>query len=131
MPNTRIHFVLFSFAPVISAEKVYHEKLSVAEIKCDPRHGKYMATCLAYRGDVVPKDVNAALLTIETKRIVDLCPTGFKVGINYQPPTVMPGGDLSKVHRVCTDQTARPSPSRKGVRQFIQSGSSGTRPRPR
>merc|ERR1712184_146772 len=27
---------------------------------------------------------------------------GFKVGINYQPPTVVPGGDLAKVHRaVC------------------------------
>merc|ERR1712094_124270 len=29
-------------------------------------------------------------------------PTGFKCGINYQPPTVVPGGDLSKVMRaVC------------------------------
>merc|ERR1739842_57015 len=28
--------------------------------------------------------------------------TGFKVGINYQPPTVVPGGDLAKVQRaVC------------------------------
>merc|ERR1712244_95683 len=27
------------------------------------------------------------------------CPTGFKVGINYQPPTVVPGGDLAKVQR--------------------------------
>ncbi|XP_048475910.1 tubulin alpha chain-like [Rhincodon typus] len=30
---------------------------------------------------------------------VDWCPTGFKVGINYQPPTVVPGGDLAKVQR--------------------------------
>jgi tubulin alpha len=29
---------------------------------------------------------------------VDWCPTGFKCGINYQPPTVVPGGDLAKVH---------------------------------
>lgn len=58
-------------------------------VKCDPRHGKYMACCLLYRGDVVPKDVNAAIATIKTKRsiqFVDWCPTGFKVGINYQPP---------------------------------------------
>ncbi|KTG01459.1 hypothetical protein cypCar_00014185 [Cyprinus carpio] len=34
--------------------------------------------------------------------VVDWCPTGFKVGINYQPPTVVPGGDLAKVQRaVC------------------------------
>merc|ERR1719264_2421448 len=59
--------------------------------KCDPRHGKYMACCMMYRGDVVPKDVNAAVATIKTKRtiqFVDWCPTGFKCGINYQPPTV-------------------------------------------
>ena len=39
-------------------------------------------------GDVVPKDVNAAVATIKTKRtiqFVDWCPTGFKCGINYQP----------------------------------------------
>ena len=78
-------------------------------VKCDPRQGKYMACCLLYRsacnwlavhiimiepftprmrclnfvrGDVVPKDVNAAIATIKTKRsiqFVDWCPTGFKV----------------------------------------------------
>ena len=56
-----------------------------------------------YRGDVVPKDVNASVATIKTKRtiqFVDWCPTGFKCGINYQPPTVVPGGDLAKVMRV-------------------------------
>ncbi|MDP7304787.1 MAG: hypothetical protein QGG09_16900, partial [Pirellulaceae bacterium] len=26
-------------------------------VKCELRHGKYMACCLMYRGDVVPKDV--------------------------------------------------------------------------
>jgi len=55
-----------------------------------------------YRGDVVPKDVNAAVATIKTKRtilFVDWCPTGFKVVINYQPPTVVPGGDFAKVQR--------------------------------
>ncbi|CAL5402225.1 unnamed protein product [Camellia sinensis] len=64
-----------------------------------------MACCLMYRGDVVPKDVNAAVATIKTKmtiQFVDWCPTGFKCGINYQPPTVVPGGDLAKVQRaVC------------------------------
>jgi tubulin alpha len=114
VPYPRIHFVVSSYAPVISAEKAYHEQLSVAEItnsafepasmlcKVDPRHGKYMAVCLMYRGDVVPKDVNASVATIKTKRtiqFVDWCPTGFKCGINYQPPTVVPGGDLAKVMR--------------------------------
>merc|ERR1712140_140169 len=29
------------------------------------------------------------------------CPTGFKCGINYQPPTKVPDGDLAKVKRAC------------------------------
>jgi hypothetical protein len=40
------------------------------------------------------QDVNAAIASIKSKRtiqFVDWCPTGFKVGINYQPPTVVPG----------------------------------------
>ena len=116
VPYPRIHFMLTSYAPIISAEKAYHEQLSVAEItnsvfepasmmvKCDPRHGKYMACCMMYRGDVVPKDVNASVATVKTKRtiqFVDWSPTGFKCGINYQPPTVVPGGDLAKVMRAC------------------------------
>ncbi|KAI7729361.1 hypothetical protein M8C21_018508 [Ambrosia artemisiifolia] len=115
IPYPRIHFMLSSYAPAISAEKASHEQFSVAEItntafepssmmaKCDQRHGKYMACCLMYRGDVVTKDVNAAVATIKTKRtiqFVDRCPNGFKCGINYQPPTMIPGGDLAKVKSV-------------------------------
>ncbi|KAK2086268.1 hypothetical protein P7K49_035693 [Saguinus oedipus] len=104
----------------MSAEKVNHEWLSVAEItsayfgpcnqmvKCDSRQGKYMACHMLCCGEVVPKNVNAAITTIKTKcniRFVDWCPTGFKasrVGINYQPPIVVPGGALAKVRReVC------------------------------
>jgi len=118
VPYPRIHFPLATYAPVVSADKAYHDHLSVDEItkvcfepnnqmvKCDPRKGKYMAVCLLYRGDVVPKDVNAAIASIKankTVQFVEWCPTGFKVGINYQPPTVVPGGDLAKVQRaVCS-----------------------------
>lgn len=107
VPYPRIHFPLATYAPVISAEKAYHEQLSVAEItnacfepanqmvKCDPRHGKYMACCMLYRGDVVPKDVNAAIATIKTKRtiqFVDWCPTGFKVGLGDSERSSWSGG---------------------------------------
>ena len=96
-----------SYAPVISAEKAYHEQLSVSELSnsvfepssmmanCDPHHGKYIACAMImmYRGDVVAKDVKASVGTIKTKRtiqFVDRCPTGFKIGINYQRPTGNP-----------------------------------------
>lgn len=114
VPYPRIHFMLCSYAPVVSAEKAYHEKLAVSDLtnaafeptsmmaKCDPRHGKYMACCLMYRGDVVPREVSAAVANIKNKssvQFVDWCPTGFKCGINYQPPTQVPGGDLAEVNR--------------------------------
>jgi len=55
-----------------------------------------------YRGDVVPKDVNAAISVIKQKRsvqFVDWSPTGFKCGLNMQPPTTIPGGDMAKLQR--------------------------------
>ena len=117
VPYPRIHFPLVTYSPIVSAEKAFHEQMSINDItnacfepsnqmvKCDPRHGKYMACCLLYRGDVVPKDVTAAIANIKTKRtiqFVDWCPTGFKVGINNQAPACVPGGDLAKLSRsVC------------------------------
>lgn len=117
VPYPRIHFMCCSYAPILSSEKAYHEQISVSEItnaafetssqmaNCDPRHGKYMACCLMYRGDVVPKDVNTAVSHIKTRKniqFVDWCPTGFKCGINYQPPTAVPKGDLASVTRAVT-----------------------------
>ncbi|CAH8549732.1 unnamed protein product [Dicrocoelium dendriticum] len=117
VPYPRIHYPLVSYAPTISAEKAFHEKLTTPEltrscfepsnqlVKCDPRHGKYMACCLLYRGDVVPKEVHQSVDELRSRRsiqFVDWCPTGFKVGINFQPPTVLPGGDMAKTQRaVC------------------------------
>ena len=61
VPYPLIHFVLPSCAQINSAEKAYHEKLSIAEItnsdfepasimdKCDPRHDKYLTCCMIYR----------------------------------------------------------------------------------
>jgi len=57
------------------------------------------------RGDVVTKDVHSAVATLKTKRtiqFVDWCPTGFKIGICFEPPQMVPNGDLAKVSRaVC------------------------------
>ncbi len=114
VPYPRVHFPLTSYAPIISNTRAHHEQNSVAQltnavfdpgnqmVKCDPRTGKYMSCCLLYRGDVVSKEVNFAINSIRLKkeiRFVDWSPTGFKVGLNYQMPIEVPGGDLAKVQR--------------------------------
>jgi tubulin alpha len=61
-----------------------------------------VACALLYRGDVVPKDVQAAVATIKTKKtiqFVDWCPTGFKLGICNEAPAHIPSGDLAKTSR--------------------------------
>lgn len=118
VPYPRIHFPLVSYAPLISTDKACHERVTVSDmttscfqpnnqlVKCDPRNGQYIACCMLFQGDIVPMDVNNAIAKIKSTRniqFVDWCPTGFKVGINFQPPTVIPGGDIAKTTRaLCT-----------------------------
>jgi len=64
-----------------------------------------VACALLYRGDVVSKDVTAAVAQLKTRRtvrFVDWCPTGFKIGISNEPPAHIEDGDLARVVRsVC------------------------------
>lgn len=114
VPFPRIHFPLVAYAPITSQESVSHHGLSVSElttecfeprnqlVKCDTSKGKYMACCLLYRGDIVPKDVNTSIALLKEKHsveFVDWSPTGFKVGINYQKPSCRSGGDMAAVNR--------------------------------
>jgi len=109
VPYPRIHFPLTSYAPLVSQSTAGSELFSVAEItracieppnqmvKCGSlaqENAKYMACCLLYRGDVAPRDVNTAINALKTRskiQFVDCCPTGFKIGINSEAPSVFPG----------------------------------------
>ncbi|KAF4978088.1 hypothetical protein FZEAL_5478 [Fusarium zealandicum] len=118
VPYPRIHYPLISYAPVISSARSEHESFKVQELTfqcfepnnqmvvCDPRNGKYMAVALLYRGDAVPRDCNAAIAALKAKssfNLVEWCPTGFKLGINYQKPMAVPAapedGGLAPVKR--------------------------------
>ncbi|KAG0015459.1 Tubulin alpha-3C/D chain [Entomortierella chlamydospora] len=117
VPFPRIHFPLISYAPILSKGKAMHEQSSVSEItmacfdrsnqmvNCEPRLGKYMACCLLYRGDVIPKEATAAIAHAKSKssiQFVDWCPTGFKVGINAQRASVVPDSEVAASNRsVC------------------------------
>ncbi|KAG5201087.1 hypothetical protein JEQ12_005621, partial [Ovis aries] len=90
-------------------------------VKCDPCHGKSMAYCLLYRGDVVPKDVNAAIATIKTKRsiqFVDWCPTGFKAAEVKKTKDIFGKNSASKAwqepkSRRCEFETSYPHRRRR------------------
>ena len=114
VPYPRMHFLLSSYAPLRSVERTYQEQPQVVEMsrdvfksshvlsKCDIEHGKYMTISMMYKGDVVPKHVGQSICLLKTKRsiqFVDWCPTGFKCGINYQHPTVVPGGEIALTSR--------------------------------
>ena len=114
VPYPRIHYPLVSFAPVVAAARSGHEAHRVHDLTmqcveprnqmvvCDPRAGQYMAVALLYRGDVVPRDCTAAVAALKAKtsfNLVEWCPTGFKLGINYQKPMRVPGGELADVDR--------------------------------
>ncbi|KAI9433461.1 alpha tubulin [Lactarius indigo] len=117
VPFPRIHFPLATLSPIVPVDRAQHEMNDVSAIttacfergsqmiNCDPKEGKYMACALLYRGDVVSKDVNAAVAQLKTRRtirFVDWCPTGFKIGISNEPPAHIQDGDLARVTRsVC------------------------------
>uniref|UniRef100_A0A1I8HKA4 Tubulin alpha chain n=1 Tax=Macrostomum lignano TaxID=282301 RepID=A0A1I8HKA4_9PLAT len=79
--------------------------ISQVMVKCDPRHGKYMACCLLYRGDVSSKDINEAIQKIKTKREIQFCrlvPHRLQGGHELSAANDGTCGDLAKVPRaVC------------------------------
>ncbi len=116
VPYSRLHFLASSFAPFINSEKLKGETPTIEEltnavfepanimVKCNPQRGKYMACCMMYRGDVSPKEIADALCLIKTKKtiqFVNWCETGFKCGINKQPPKQVPHSELAATSRAC------------------------------
>lgn len=116
VPFPRIHYPLISYSPMTSFDNArsqqYTAQILASEcfeprnqmISVDPRCGKYMAVCMLFRGHVHPKDINQAILSLKRKKCVKFvkwCPTGFKVGINNSPPTMMMESDLASAPISC------------------------------
>uniref|UniRef100_A0A182MUA2 Tubulin alpha chain n=1 Tax=Anopheles culicifacies TaxID=139723 RepID=A0A182MUA2_9DIPT len=116
VPFPRIHYPLVTYAPLVPGSMARHEQPTTSQltyecfepssqlVKCDPRTGKYMSCCLLYRGNIAPIEINRALQEMRTNRsvqFVDWCPTGFKIGINFQAPIAVPGADLARSDLAC------------------------------
>ncbi|GAB1603556.1 tubulin alpha chain-like, partial [Argonauta hians] len=114
VPYPRIHFPLVTYAPLMSQDNILRTRLSVESltnqcfasynqmVNCSPQLGKYMSCILLYRGDVTPSKINFALQAVKKLNkvnFVDWCPTGFKIGINNLPPTVVPESDIGTTVR--------------------------------
>merc|ERR1712026_175847 len=55
----------------------------------DPVEDKYMAISLNYRGEIKSKEANTTVQWLKQNNkvsFVEWCPTGFKIGLNDQPP---------------------------------------------
>lgn len=114
VPYPRIRFPAMSFAPIVDPDNMIQYPCDVAEITnmafesvnatitVDPLDGMYMSLCMMYRGDVQKHEVDAAVeycKAMESCQFVDWVPTGIKIGINSQAPTVVPGGDQARMPR--------------------------------
>jgi len=113
VPFPRLHFMTTSLAPVISVAKsdleahdcrtltdhcLQPSSFLVKYPDFDVMEDKYMAISLNYRGQVRSKEANSAVLWIKTQQkvsFVEWCPTGFKIGLNSQPPVAVEDDDMA------------------------------------
>merc|ERR1712224_233294 len=73
----------------ITDECLQHANFLVKYADFDPVEDKYMAISLNYRGEIKSKVANAAVQWLKKNNkvsFVEWCPTGFKIGLNKEPP---------------------------------------------
>jgi len=117
VPFPRLHFMITSMAPVVTPKKLETARTDVQSIteSCfnaqnffakisdfDVEEDKYMAISVNYRGDVKAKEASATVQWLKANKkvqFVDWCPTGFKVGLNEEPPAVMKEDDIAPCER--------------------------------
>eukprot|EP01083_Nonionella_stella_P049951 133027_1 len=117
VPFPRLHFMITALAPIANAEGVdtapkdtrsmtdlcfQPQSFLVKFNQWDTEEDKYMAVSLNYRGDVMAKDSNATAQWLKKEKkvvFVEWCPTGFKVGLNAEPPAVTEADDVAAFKR--------------------------------
>jgi len=120
VPFPRLHFMTTALAPVINAKKASHEAQTIREITdhvfqpqnmlvkyadFDPVEDKYMAISVNYRGEIKSKEANATVQWLKQNNkisFVEWCPTGFKIGLNEKPATIVADDVMAPAKRNVT-----------------------------
>jgi len=120
VPFPRLHFMTNSLAPVIAKAKSGNESFSVQDVTdqavnpqyflvkypdFDTAEDKYMACTLLYRGNIKSKDANTTIQWLKDNNkltFVDWCPTGYKVGLNDEPPALVKEDDVASTPVNCS-----------------------------
>jgi len=113
VPFPRLHFMTNSLAPVIAKAKASNETFSVQDVTdqavnpdyflvrypdFDGAEDKYMSCTVLFRGNIKSKDSNKVIQWLKDNNkltFVDWCPTGYKVGLNDEPPALVSNDDLA------------------------------------
>jgi tubulin alpha len=113
VPFPRLHFLTSSIAPCVAAAKKGHENFdtnTITDLAVDPKNflieypdydaaeDRYMSITFNYRGNIRYGDANTAAEFVRTKgkiSMIDWMPTGFKCGLNDEPPCLVKDDDLA------------------------------------
>jgi len=114
VPFPRLHFMISSMAPVFTPKKMEtaakNDVRSISESCFNPRNfftkiadfeseeDKYMAISINYRGNVKAKEATESIQWLRSNKkvtFVEWVPTGFKIGLNEQPPAVLEKDDIA------------------------------------
>merc|ERR1712093_844660 len=119
-PFPRLHFMTNSLAPVIAKAKASNETFSVQDVTdqavqpefflvkypdFDSAEDKYMSVTVLFRGNIKSKDSNKVIQWLKDNNkltFVDWCPTGYKVGLNDEPPALVANDDVVSTSVNCS-----------------------------
>uniref|UniRef100_A0A5K3ESW8 Tubulin_C domain-containing protein n=1 Tax=Mesocestoides corti TaxID=53468 RepID=A0A5K3ESW8_MESCO len=104
VPYPDAHFAMIGFAPFLDLESACRGQTDTTSLTESVFSSEnqliyntdgpkvYLSCCLFYRGNASVRDVSACIDDMRSTSklpFVDWCPTGFKVGISYQPMTII------------------------------------------
>ncbi len=110
IPYPRLHFMISSLSPIIPTSKKNQEIISVFNItnslfdkknlmvNCETKYGKFMALNIHYRGDAIPKEINASIAKVKKMGIIQFVDWGcsyIRCSANYYNSNQLIGSKLA------------------------------------